>query len=166
MGPTIFVNASITLYGPGANDALAAMWQRAIIEAWKNNPGYGKCKVEFNVKVISDSNAKDSRHASAPPGFPGANNFIFVPQGDPGGDLGDPHINGDLSTGTIPSGTLSFTVAHEFGHLLHLFDSNRYGLNFNPWRPKNDIMNEGDVVSQYDINRIIKGGGAPDCGGK
>jgi RHS repeat-associated protein len=162
MGPGIYVNASITLYGPGATDALAVKWQKDILDAWNNNPGFEKCQVTFNVKVMNDPNAKDARHAVSPAGYPGANNFIYVPLGDPGGDLGDPRINTDLSTGTIPSGTLSFTVAHEFGHLLHLFDSNRFGLNLNPWRPKDDIMNEGLTISSYDINRII-GSKVPSC---
>lgn len=142
-----------------------AAWQRAIIDTWNKNPGFGKCAVIFNVQVIADPKAKDPKHAAAPAGFPGAKNYIFVPAGSPA-DLGNPQINMGGSTGTIPSGTLSFTVSHEFGHLLHLYDSNIGGLHINPWRPKNDIMNEGDVVSQYDINRIIGGGGASTCGCK
>jgi hypothetical protein len=165
-GNTIIVNTSITLYGPGANDALAAKWQRAILDTWNNNIGYGKCDVVFNVQVIADPNAKDAKHASSPAGFPGANNFISVPDGSPA-DVGNPNINwdgGNPHTGTIPSGTLGFTVAHEFGHLLHLYDSNLWGWHWNLLRPKSDIMNEGWTVGQYDINRIVGGGKASACG--
>jgi len=163
MGPWLFVNASITIYGPGASDALAAQWQKAILDTWNNNPGFGKCAVIFNVQVISDPNAGDWRHAASPAGFPGANNFINVPSGSPE-DAGNPYINPDFSTGTIPSGTLPWTVSHEFGHLLHLFDSNIYGWHINPLRPNSDIMNEGWTVSGYDINRIVGGGNASTCG--
>src|SRR5208282_3516088 len=76
--PAIFVNASITIYGPGATAALAAKWQKAILELWNNNPGYGKCDVIFNVQVIADPEAKDPQHASSPSGFAGANNYIYV----------------------------------------------------------------------------------------
>jgi RHS repeat-associated protein len=162
-GNTIIVNASITLYGPGANDALAAKWQRAILDTWNNNIGYGKCDVVFNVQVIADPNAKDAKHASSPAGFPGANNFIVVPDG-----IGDPYVDwswGSMHTGTIPSGTLDFSVAHEFGHLLHLYDSNRWWRW--PWnllQPKSDIMRERWTVGRYDIDRIVGGGKTPTCG--
>jgi RHS repeat-associated protein len=172
--PAIFVNASITIYGPGATNALAAKWQKAILELWNNNPGYGKCDVIFNVQVIADPKIKakdDWQAASTPSGFAGANNYIYVPDGSPT-DLGNPKIDGGLSalfgqsrsTGTIPSGTGLNSVQHEFGHLLGLFDSNFGG--FRPWflRPTSDIMNEAWTVSAYDINRIIGGGKAPTCG--
>jgi RHS repeat-associated protein len=165
-GNTIIVNASITLYGPGANDALAAKWQRDILDVWNNNIGYGKCDVIFNVQVIADPNAKDAKHASSPTGFPGANNFISVPDGSPS-DLGNPSINfdwGSPHTGTIPSGTLGPSVAHEFGHLLHLYDSNLWGWHWNLLRPKSDIMNEVNAVGRYDIDRIVGGGKASTCG--
>jgi hypothetical protein len=161
--PAIFVNASITIYGPGANDAVAAKWQKAILELWNNNPGYGKCAVIFNVQVIADPNAKDWQHASSPPGFPGAQNYIYVPEGSPD-QVGNPSINPNLFTGTIPSGSYVNTVQHEFGHLLHLYDTNIGGWHINPLRPNSDIMNEGWTVSGYDINRIIGGGKAPTCG--
>jgi hypothetical protein len=63
------VNASITIYGPGATDALAAKWQKAILGLWNNNPGYGKCDVIFNVQVIADPKIKakdDWQSASTP----------------------------------------------------------------------------------------------------
>jgi RHS repeat-associated protein len=162
-GNTIVVNSSITLYGPGANEALAAKWRQDILDTWNNNIGYGKCDVVFNVQVIADPNAKDAQHASSPTGFPGANNFIFVPDG-----IGDPTINfdwGSPHTGTIPSGTLKFSVAHEFGHILHLYDSKPWWRW--PWnllQPMSDIMREGWTVGQYDINRIVGGGKASTCG--
>ena len=161
-GNTISVNASITLYGPGANDALAAEWQRAIIDAWNNNIGYGKCAVIFNVRVIADQKAKDSKHASTPAGFPGANNYINVPEGTPD-KVGNPWINLNRFTGTIPSGTGTNSVAHEFGHLLHLWDTNINGWHINFMRPNSDIMNEGWTVSDYDINRIISGSNTCGC---
>jgi RHS repeat-associated protein len=162
-GPGIFVEVSITLYGPGASDALAAAWRKAILNTWNKNPGFDKCAVIFEVQIVADPTAPDPKHAVAPSGSPGANNYIYVPLGSPA-DMGNPHINIGGSTGTIPSGTLSFSVAHEFGHLLNLYDSNIGGVYINPWRPNNDIMNEGDVISQYDINRIVKGGDASTCG--
>jgi hypothetical protein len=55
------------------------------------------------------------------------------------------------------------TVDHEFGHLLHLYDSNISGWDVNPFRPKSDIMNEGWTVGAYDINRIVGGGKASTC---
>jgi len=158
VGPAVYVNASITMYGEGASARLAEKWQKWITETWNNNPGFGKCRVFFNVQVIADPRATSWRNAMSDPNFPGANNYIYVPAGSPS-DLGNPHINftrpWSFSTGIIPSGTLSFTVSHEFGHLLHLLDSKFGGRNINPLRPSDDIMNEGFVVSQYDINRII-----------
>ena len=158
MGPWLFVNASITMYGPGATPQLAAEWQKWITDIWNNNPGFKKCKVVFNVQVMADPMATNPQNAMSDPYLPGANNQIYVPNGSPA-DFGGPHINWtrpwSFSTGTIPSGTLGVTVAHEFGHLLHLFDSSIGGSNVNPWRPQNDIMNEGGVISQYDINRIV-----------
>lgn len=162
MGLLVYVNASITIYGPGASPELAAQWQHWITNAWNKNPGFRKCKVSFNVRVTADPKATNWRNASPDSDFPGANNFIYVPQGMPG----NPFINPGNSTGTIPSDTLSFSVAHEFGHLLDLWDSNIGGWHINPWRPDNDIMNEGDVISQYDINRIIGGAGGVHCGCK
>jgi RHS repeat-associated protein len=162
-GNTINVNASITLYGPGASDALAAQWQHAILDTWNNNIGSGKCAVKFNVLVIADPKAKDPKHASTPTGFPGANNYINVPEGTPD-KVGNPFINPNRFTGTIPSGTGDNSVAHEFGHLLHLWDTNINGWHINPLRPNSDIMNEGWTVSDYDINRIIGGGKASTCG--
>jgi len=162
-GNTINVNASITLYGPGATDALAAQWQHAILDTWSNNIGYGNYAVKFNVLVIADPKAKDSKHASTPAGFPAANNYINVPEGTPD-KVGNPFINPNRFTGTIPSGTGDNSVAHEFGHLLHLWDTNINGWHINPLRPNSDIMNEGWTVSDYDINRIIGGAKVSTCG--
>ncbi len=33
------------------SDELAAKWKYAIMTAWNKNPGYGKCKVVFDVEV-------------------------------------------------------------------------------------------------------------------
>ena len=74
---------------------LAEKWQRAILETWNNNIGFGKCDVVFNVQIIADPKAKDPQHASSPAGFPGANNFISVPEGSPA-DLGNPGIDWEL----------------------------------------------------------------------
>jgi hypothetical protein len=158
IAPLITVNAGITLYGPGASDALAASWAQYITSTWNQNPGYGNCEVNFNVQVIADPNAQHWWQAASP-GMPGANNYIYVPQG-----VGDASINPGGFTGTIPAGTLQFSVAHEFGHLLGLFDA-RPGFLL-PWRDSNDIMAEGTQVTPWDINGIIHSSDGSKCGCK
>ncbi len=155
VAPVIYVNASITMYGPGATNALAAQWQQWITNTWNQNPGVGKCKVKFNVQVTVDSTATSWWNAGSNPDFPDANNFIYVPAGMPG----NPSIDFPFFTGTIPADTLSFSVAHEFGHLLGLWDA-RPGFLL-PWRDSADIMAEGSIVTQHDINGIV---GSKPCG--
>jgi RHS repeat-associated protein len=107
IAPVVYVNASITIYGPGANDALASQWQQYITNAWNKNPGFGKCKVHFNVQVVADPSATHWWNASSYSDFAGANNFIYVPEGMPD----NPSIDIGQFTGTIPASTLSFSVA-------------------------------------------------------
>lgn len=103
-----------------------------------------------------DPSATSSSNANYDSGFEGANNFISVPDGMSENPFVDPVLPPWVpNSGTIPAGTLPFSVAHEFGHLLGLFDVNFGNGLILPWRDPSDIMAEGSKVTQYDINRII-----------
>jgi len=153
VGPNgITINLAITIYGPGVSSQLASNWQNAIRDAWNNNPGYGGCRVNFNVAVTPDLSAKHWFTTASNPDFsPLAQNYVYVPVGMPT----DPHINLSFFTGTIPSATLPLTVPHEAGHLMGLLDTN-LGNGIVLGEPR-DIMAEGDVITQVDINRIVNG---------
>jgi RHS repeat-associated protein len=157
VGPNgITINVAITIYGPGATAERASSWQKSITDVWNNNPGYGGCKVHFNVQVTPDLSAKHWFTAAANPNFSSfAQNYISVPLGMPD----NPSIDASFFTGTIPEGTFGWTVAHEFGHLLHLLDTNihlgskRHIVIGDP----NDIMSEqGNLITQGDINTAIQ----------
>ena len=155
VGPNgITINLAITVYGPGVSSALAEAWQKSIADAWNNNPGYGGCKVTFNVAVTPDLSAKHWFTAASNPDFsPLAQNFVYVPAGMPGPQNGDPHIDPSFFTGTIPAGTLLNTVPHEAGHLMSLLDTNLgNGIILGN---RHDIMAEDNVISQSDINGIV-----------
>jgi hypothetical protein len=78
-----------------------------------------------------------------------AQNYVYVPLGMPT----NPSINLPPFTGTIPADTLSFTVAHEFGHLLNLLDTNLgHGIVLGDPR---DIMVEGNLVTASDIRSAV-----------
>ena len=65
----------------------------------------------------------------------------------------NPSIDFPPFTGTIPADTLSFTVAHEFGHLLGLLDTNLgSGIVFGDPR---DIMAEGNLITVSDIRSAV-----------
>jgi RHS repeat-associated protein len=147
----ITINVAITIYGPGADAAHAASWQKSITDTWNNNPGFGGCDVHFNVRVTPDLSAKHWWTAASDPAFSGfAQNYVYVPEGMPT----NPSIDPSFFTGTIPAGTLGASVAHEFGHLLGLLDKNfgRLGVIGDP----RDVMAEGDIVSQGDINAAVR----------
>ncbi len=116
----------------------------------------------FNVQIIADPKAKDPQHASSPGWIPlGANNnsFLFRKAFLRILEIRESIGTGEPATGTILSGTLDFTLVHEFGHLLHLYDSNLWGWHWNLLRPMSDIMNEGWTVGQYNVDRIVGGVG-------
>ena len=143
----ITVNAAITIYGPGANAALAAQWQQWIVDLWNRNPGFHGCAVNFNVAVTADPTANHWYTANSNPNFSAsAQNYWFVPEG-----MGDAQMS-SFFTGTVPAGTLQFTVPHEFGHLLWFLDT-RFGTTV--FGDPNDIMAEGLTVTQSDITAIV-----------
>lgn len=152
---TITVSLSIVLYGSGANSALAALWQKAIADAWNKNGGYGKCKVQFSVNVTADPGTNNLFKAVHRSGY-GSKNWIYIP---PNGEYPSDHGVSLLTqaTGSWSSIDSAATIAHEAGHLLGFFD------HYNPFtlRPyngrENDIMAESGnrAVMPDEIGSIV-----------
>ncbi len=130
-GNTITVSASVTIYGPDANTALAQIWQDTINSVWNNsgnNFSYGNCHVKFNVHVTADPSANYwfTANVTGP-----AQNYVYV--------VGDPNFRstfgsstflrfsmfGSFSSGTGGSGfgPDGYDYAsHEAGHIFGLGD--------------------------------------------
>lgn len=128
-GSTVTVTASVTIYGPYANAALAQTWQNSINSVWNNNGdnfSYGNCKVQFNVRVIADPSANHwfTADVAGP-----AQNYVYV-VGDPNfrsnfGGSGRLSMFGDWSNGVGGSGFGpggSDYASHEAGHIFGLGD--------------------------------------------
>jgi len=163
---TITVSLAIVLYGSGANSALAALWQKAIADAWNKNGGYGKCKVAFNVTVTADPGTNNLFAAVHRSGY-GPKNWIYIP---PNGEYPSDHGVSLLTqaTGSWSSIDSTATIAHEAGHLLGFYD------HYNPFtkRPykgrENDIMAESGsrAVMPDEIPSIVGNFYDKECGCK
>jgi hypothetical protein len=154
---TISVDLSIVLYGSGANAALASNWQQNISDIWNRNPGYGKCKVAFNVSVTADPSSNYLYQAKPRAGFPNKQvNFWYVP---PNHEF--PRGHGvswmTMNSGSMWSYDANYTVAHEAGHLLYLPD--QYSIfTHNVYKGhENDLMAESGAmqVQQWAIDSIV-----------
>jgi RHS repeat-associated protein len=161
---TITVSLSIVIYGPGANSALAALWQKAIADAWNKNGGYGRCKVAFEVNVTADSGTSNLLSAMRRSGY-GPKNWIYIP---PDGQYPSDHGVSllTMATGSWSSIDSTQTIAHETGHLLHLYD------HYNPFTKTpykgrgNDIMAESGnrAVMPDEIGSIVGNIYDKECG--
>jgi RHS repeat-associated protein len=143
----ITISSVVTIIGPGASDELAAKWKHAIETAWNKNPGYGKCKVVFDVDVNTDWTLSLTEE-----GIVSGHNLINVPADH----YDDPHADWPYyNTGSWGFDLLDLGVAHEFGHLLGLWDVSVWGKPLFGSRNPNDIMNSKSEVTPYDIESII-----------
>ena len=124
---------------------MAAKWQKWITNVWNQNPGFKNCKVLFNVVVTADLAAQHWYDAQRNNSLPGAQNYIYVQQGN-----GNPWVDPTFFTGTWFEQTLPWSISHEFGHLLGLIDAKYF-----PWVKSNDIMKEGADVTQRDIDALF-----------
>jgi hypothetical protein len=155
-GNTINVSASITLYGPRANAALAAQWQQMINNAWNNggnNFHSGSCTVVFTITVTADP--AHNKAAQAPP----ADNKIYVrPNGfrswvaaTPGASYGE------------WAADAGWSAEHETGHLLHLPDDyhdttvNAQTISVpNTGHARHMMGDYGGTVNQHEINDLLR----------
>jgi RHS repeat-associated protein len=157
------VNAAIVIYGPGATSALASKFNSAISRAWNNNPGYGTCKVNFNVQVTAQPNVNHWWRVTNNPNFSSyAQNYIYVPLEDV-----ETFVDGNTQWwGQWWRYARLDDIAHEAGHVFGLPDL--YNQLTGKAYPgfENDIMASppgGGVVTSRDIAGILHGRGC-GCG--
>ena len=150
-GNTITINATITIYGPNASDALAQMWQAGINSFWNNrgnNFYFGKCKIAFNVKVTAAPNSNWWFTA------PSADNYVYVDS--------TPDYRSNVRGGWYGRWSASapaWEAAHETGHLFDLpddytDDSNGYSVP-NPGHEGHMMAQRGARVVQHEIDDIL-----------
>jgi len=167
-GNVITVSASITIYGPRANAALAAHWQQMINDAWNSNPqGWhvGQCIVVFNITVIADP-----AHNTAAQATPADNKVYVRPNGfrswvsaTPGASYGE------------WAADAGWSVEHETGHLMrYLNPASGKRDDYHDVQQGNQVFSVpdaghaghmmgdfGGVVNQHEVEDILHNNG---CG--
>lgn len=155
-GDTISVEASITIYGPRANAALAAQWQQIINDEWNRGGNYfrhGRCRVVFNISVFADP-----AHNKAAQATPADNRVYVRPNGfrswvaaTPGASYGEWSADG------------TWDKAHEAGHMFHLpddyHDSHVNGQTIsipNPGHTGHMMGDYGGSVNQHEIDDLLR----------
>lgn len=152
-GTTITVDVAITMYGAGANSALAGKWGQQISSMWNGHTWKG-CNVVFNAVFTVDPKHESWLTATSSPG----NNYVYVNQSYKASQT---RTRAMLFTGykfgDWWQDATRIEIVHDFGHLLDLDDE--YDLKTGKPLPgfENDVMAMENEVSQFDLDNILAG---------
>lgn len=152
-GTTITVDVAITMYGAGANSALAGKWGQQISSVWNGHTWKG-CNVIFNPVFTVDPTHESWLTAASS----SDKNYVYINQSYYASrTVTRDFIFTGYMVGDWWQGATRGEIVHEFGHLLDLDDlyDEKTGKPFPGF--ENDIMAMEYEVSQFDLNNILAG---------